>query len=61
MQNSVYQLLFARSPPLSVVYLCGPLLYLDAITYENKLLHFHTVDLHIGIYTLILFTILYCF
>ena len=56
----VTQLLLARSPPVSAIYLCGPPSFVDAIVYGNKLLYFHTVDIHWNTCTLILFTILYC-
>jgi len=36
-------------PPLNLIYLCNPPLFLDTVTYGKKLLYFHSVDLYIRI------------
>jgi hypothetical protein len=47
----VYLNLFSASgPPLSLIYLCGPLPFIGTITYEKKSLYFHVVDLYIRIH-----------
>jgi hypothetical protein len=60
-QKRVTQLLFARSPAVSAIYLCGPPIFVEFITYGNKLLYFHAVEVYWNIRTLVLVTILYCF
>jgi len=50
---------FAHASPLGLIYLRGPLHFVDAVNYKNELLYFHIDVLYFGIFLYYLY--LQCF